>query len=107
MYREAAERGMAFFDEREEDGWRDRIDLGRLDISRGQDCMTGQITGIFDFRTAREKYGLSEDQAYNMGLNVRPEILAEDFEGMEKQTAAWVDLFLKARTGEVRELVQV
>lgn len=44
---ERVRRGAAYLDEHGPDQWRDHIDLDRLDIGDGCDCVLGQLYGSF------------------------------------------------------------
>lgn len=50
MYEEQVQRGAAWLDEHALEGWRDRIDLGKLDIDNQNRCILGQLWG--DYFTA-------------------------------------------------------
>lgn len=68
----AADRGFAYFSEREGDGWYRRINWNILDMGKGSLCITGQASGIYHFPLARKHYGLNAIQAINLGLLAPP-----------------------------------
>jgi hypothetical protein len=59
--------GAQLLDERYPDsGWRDQIDLKKLNIGHGGECIGGQLYGTYE--KALENLGITDDQAIGFGL---------------------------------------
>jgi hypothetical protein len=66
-YEEAARRGAELLD-RNAEGWRERVELGRLNLANSCGCVLGQTFGNFD--DGLEALGLDYGEAVKYGFDV-------------------------------------
>ena len=66
------ERGIAFLDQHAEPGWRERIDLSRLDLGDHRCCVLGQHYGNYGRATEMGNLGLSYRDSYRCGFTLGP-----------------------------------
>ncbi len=67
-YGERIARGAAFLDERAP-GWRQRIDLDKLEMVNPAQCLVGQLFGDY-YRALGPNLGLAASEAIPLGLNL-------------------------------------
>lgn len=98
-YEERVARGIALLDEKVP-GWVEHIDLEKLDIMGGSQCVTAQVAGwktdTFDFRDGMDLLGLwtNEDNGGSYtshGFNAEADWARDLPEGYD-QSAAYVEL---------------
>lgn len=59
-------RGVEILDERGPEGWRERIDLDRLNIAQARDCILGQCFGMY--ADGREAMNLTHAEVRDCGF---------------------------------------
>lgn len=83
-------KGAAFLDQHADEGWRDQINLRKLDLANGGRCVLGQLYGSYD--AAWTRLPRHNDDLRELGF------CAPCYDEYRRLTAAWRDEIKSART---------
>jgi hypothetical protein len=100
---ERVKRGAALLDEKRAGWWRD-IDLARLDLRSGCDCVIGQVGGTLGYSATALSLGAgTTDEEVRLGFEAPEVVKGDDWDAdveyaeYEALTLAWCELILARR----------